>query len=143
MLSLANRTSEQRCRARYAALSSSGSRSFGSDRIEDGDVLLREAKENGVAIAEVMIDPHLETVRVVSRRANLREVVCRITREIRRRRVGVEETLHGRKDQRLRNLETRSADRLILLPLSIKRQWSAGRVATKFIPHKIIAHEPR
>jgi hypothetical protein len=58
-------TRSERVCPRAAVVSSftaAGSRSFSSDRIENGNVLLRVAEENDVAIAEVMIDPHLETV---------------------------------------------------------------------------------
>ena len=45
-----------------SSLAAAGSRSFASNRIEDGDVLLRVAEKDTVVIAEAMIDSDLEAV---------------------------------------------------------------------------------
>src|SRR5690242_19525870 len=110
--------------------------------MENGDVLLREAKEETVVVAEAMIDSHLKTICVVSRRANQREVIRRIAREIWRGCIRAKEALHRRKDQRRGNLETGSPERLVLLLLGIHRQRIAGTVTTKFVPDEIVSDLP-
>ena len=45
-----------------STFTAAGGRSFGTNGIENGDVLLRVAEEDVVVIVEAMIDPDLETV---------------------------------------------------------------------------------
>ena len=80
-----------------------------SDRVIDRYAMFCVAEEDVVFVTEAMIDPDLETVRIVCSRTILREVICYIDRkrQIRLRRVSPEKILHRREDQSLRNLETR------------------------------------
>ena len=106
--------------------------------------LLGVAKEHAIGVAEAVVNPHRVTVRVVQCGPVTNEVVgARRVDNIRCRRVGLEELLHGRKDQRLGNFVADHADRLVLLVLGIHGQWVTGGVATESVTHKIHAHLTR
>ena len=80
--------------APVSSLAAAAGRAGIADRIENCDVLLGEAKEDVVSVAEVMIDPHLPAIRIVGGGPALRKVVLRVAAEVRRRRIGLEELLH-------------------------------------------------
>src|SRR5262249_11647423 len=120
-----------------SALAAAAGRALLSYRIKDCDVLLGEAKEDVVAITKTVIDSELPTIGLVGGRATLGEIVLRVSAEVRPACVRLEELLHRRKNQRLRNLETYRADRLILLLGRIYRQRITSRVTAKLIAEKI------
>src|SRR5581483_8104611 len=103
--------------------------------------LLGVAEENIVAVAEAVIHAPLITVRVVDRRARADEVIRQVARvrEVGRRRVGLEELLHRREDQRLRQFVAGRADGLILLFLGIDRQRISRGITPEGVAHKTAA----
>ena len=81
------------------ALRSSRRGSDPADRCIRRHAVLGVAEEQAVALAEAMIDPRLEAVRVVGRGAALNEIVGQITRRriVRRRRIPLKKLLIGAK----------------------------------------------
>src|SRR5262249_27758301 len=108
-----------------------------SDRSRNRYPLFGIAEEKIVSVSEAVIYSHLITVRVVDCGPGLDEVVRLVPRNKRigRRRIRLEELLHRRKDQRLRNLVAGRADGLILLLLRVHRQRIARRVTPERITH--------
>ena len=85
-----------------------GRRSILPDRVINRYAVFGVAEEDVVVVVESMIDPDLETVRIVYRWTTLCEVIpVTRKRDIRRRRIRSEKLLHRRKNQSLRDLETR------------------------------------
>ena len=92
-----------------SALRAAGSGSVLSDWVINRYTMFCVAEKYIVLVAEPVIDPDLETVRIVCRRPVLREVIRDVARkrQIGLRRVRSEKLLHRRKNQCLRDLETR------------------------------------
>ena len=107
-----------------------------SNRIKDGDFLLGEAEEDVVAIAEAVIDSKLKTVRIVDRRPDLREIVCRIARKVRPWRIRSGKTAASA--QRSAPAESCGKQLRWSGPAASAhhRQRIAGGIAAKWIPGK-------
>ena len=80
------------------SLTAAASRAGFSYRIKDSHGLLGEAEEDVIAVTEAVIDPDLITVGIVYRRAALREIILRVTTEVRKGRIGLKELLHRPKN---------------------------------------------
>src|SRR5215471_14344876 len=99
--------------------------------VEVKSIYLAPAEKDIIAVADCVIDSHLPTVCAVCARPALQIVNPRAAGKIRGRQVCLQEPLHRRQDQLLRNLHTRRAP--CLSAVGRGRNWVPSRIALEWI----------